>query len=93
MITCASLGSFLTIQQTSCRHNRLHHAAVAGHRSQLLEFTETKTNTTHGVLCVTAPAGPNYAPPGHYLLFLQSGDVYSKAAWVQLRKPLGQVRL
>lgn len=67
------------------------HNYAIGHRSQLLDFRATKANATHGVLRVTAPAGPSYAPPGHYLLFLVRGDVYSRAAWVQLRKPLGQV--
>lgn len=65
------------------------HNYAIGHRSQLLDFRAT--NATHGVLRVTSPAGPNHAPPGHYLLFLLRGDVYSRAAWVQLRKPLGQV--
>ncbi|WIA15217.1 hypothetical protein OEZ85_001895 [Tetradesmus obliquus] len=67
------------------------HNYAIGHRSQQLEFTSKKINATHGTLTVQAPAAPEYAPPAHYNLFLLRGDVYSQSAWVQVRKPLGQV--
>ncbi|KAF6264122.1 hypothetical protein COO60DRAFT_220181 [Scenedesmus sp. NREL 46B-D3] len=66
------------------------HNYAIGHRSQLLEFASQMINATHGTLTVQAPAAPEYAPPAHYNLFLLRGDVYSKSAWVQMRKPLGQ---
>jgi hypothetical protein len=41
------------------------HAFDAGQRANTLTFTQTSTGLT-----VTAPANPNLAPPGHYLLFI-----------------------
>jgi hypothetical protein len=41
------------------------HAFDAGQRANTLGFVRTATGVS-----VTAPAGPNLAPPGHYLLFI-----------------------
>ena len=41
------------------------HAFDAGQRANTLSFTRTATGVD-----VTAPADPNLAPPGHYLLFI-----------------------
>lgn len=73
------------------------HNFAIGHRSQLLPFTVASTadGGRTGVLTVSAPAEPNHAPPGFYLVFLLSGDLYSEGTWVQIReaapKPLAGV--
>lgn len=68
------------------------HNLAIGARAQRLEFAVSRRlNTTHGVLRVTAPAAPELAPPAHYTLFLLRGEAYSAGAWLQLRKPPGQV--
>jgi hypothetical protein len=41
------------------------HAFDMGQRANTLEFTPTETG-----VAITAPASPNLAPPGHYLLFI-----------------------
>ncbi|GBF96985.1 hypothetical protein Rsub_09782 [Raphidocelis subcapitata] len=73
------------------------HNSAIGHRSQLLPFSldSTAADGKAGVLTVSAPAEPNHAPPGFYLVFLLSGDLYSEGTWVQIReaapKPLAGV--
>lgn len=65
------------------------HNYAIGHRSQLLPFkvSSSSPNGTSAALTVTAPGDPNQAPPGFYLVFLVSGDLYSDAIWVQIREP------
>jgi hypothetical protein len=41
------------------------HAFDAGQRANTLDFTQNATGVD-----VTAPANPNLAPPGHYILFI-----------------------
>ena len=38
-------------------------------------------------MTVLGPPDTYIAPPGMYMLFLLSGDVYSHAAWVTLMRP------
>ncbi|GIL58080.1 hypothetical protein Vafri_13205 [Volvox africanus] len=40
-----------------------------------------------GVLTVGGPPNANIAPPGMYMLFLLSGEIYSSAVWVRLEHP------
>lgn len=65
------------------------HNYAVGHRSQLLNFVVSKRSPDgrSGVLTVRAPSGPTYAPPGFYMVFLVSGEQYSKGTWVQIREP------
>jgi hypothetical protein len=55
-------------QVTAVRWIRLGsvtHAFDAGQRANTLSFTQAATGVS-----VTAPANPNLAPPGYYLLFI-----------------------
>ncbi|HEX6105152.1 MAG TPA: galactose oxidase early set domain-containing protein, partial [Gemmatimonadales bacterium] len=55
-------------QITGARWTRLGsvtHAFDMGQRANTLSFTRTATGVE-----ITAPAGPNLAPPGYYLLFI-----------------------
>jgi galactose oxidase len=55
-------------QSTDARWIRLGsvtHAFDMGQRANTLSFTATDTGVE-----ITAPANPNLAPPGHYLLFI-----------------------
>ncbi|KAI8466478.1 MAG: hypothetical protein J3K34DRAFT_524480 [Monoraphidium minutum] len=64
------------------------HNYAIGHRAQLLPFTADKrAGGRAGVVTVSAPAAPDRAPPGFYLAFLVSGDLYSEGVWVQIRDP------
>lgn len=65
------------------------HNYAIGHRSQLLPFTAASKSADgrSGVLSITAPAQPSHAPPGFYLVFLLSKDLYSEGIWVQVREP------
>jgi hypothetical protein len=67
------------------------HGMALNQRAQDLAF-EAEGN---GVYRVQAPASPQNAPPGHYLLFAlaNDGDTYSEGSWLLLRasmdEPLG----
>lgn len=63
----------------SCTHSYNTHQRLVGLRI-------TGDNTISGLLTLRAPPDANVAPPGMYMLFLLSGDVYSKAVWVTLRR-------
>lgn len=66
------------------------HLPQIGHRSQLLPFqveSVAPDGAPGGLLSVQAPAAPAHAPPGFYLVFLLSGDLYSEGLWVQVREP------
>jgi hypothetical protein len=67
------------------------HNYVIGHRAQLLSFSARKVNATHGKLTIKAPANSNIAPPAHYVLFLLSGTIYSRGAWVQVKPAVPSV--
>ncbi|HEX8202841.1 MAG TPA: galactose oxidase-like domain-containing protein, partial [Isosphaeraceae bacterium] len=56
-------------QVSLIRLGSVTHAFDENQRYLRLGFTPTP-----GGLIVTAPAGPNLAPPGHYMLFLLDGD-------------------
>jgi hypothetical protein len=49
-------------------------------------FNELSFARTSGGLTVTAPANPNLAPPGYYMLFILNGNqVPSTARIIQIR--------
>jgi hypothetical protein len=48
---------------------------------RFLRLASTGTGATR---TVTAPAGPNLAPPGYYMLFAMNGDVPSTARIVRI---------
>jgi galactose oxidase len=56
-------------QVTLLRLGSVTHAFDQNQRFKRLQFTHTS-----GALAVTAPASPNLAPPGHYLLFVLNGS-------------------
>jgi galactose oxidase len=57
------------------------HAFDAGQRANTLSFVATPTGVN-----VTAPAGPNLAPPGYYLIFvLNRNGVPSVGKFIQVQ--------
>jgi hypothetical protein len=57
------------------------HAFDDGQRANTLPFTRTATGVD-----VTAPAGPNLAPPGYYQLFILNRDgVPSKSRIIRIQ--------
>jgi galactose oxidase len=66
---------------TWIRLGSVTHAFDSNQRFNELPFTRTT-----GGLHVTAPANPNLAPPGHYMLFILNGmDIPSTARVVRIR--------
>lgn len=64
---------------TTCRVTR----AAAPTRPTLC----TQDNRAQGTMVVRGPPSVYVAVPQIYMVFLLNGDVYSKAAWVTLRRP------
>ncbi len=66
---------------TLVRHGSVTHAFDSNQRFNELSFVRTT-----GGLTVKTPAGPNLAPPGHYMLFVVNGNgVPSKARIIRIR--------
>ena len=62
---------------TLIRQGSVTHAFDANQRFNELSFVRTS-----GGLTVKAPANPNLAPPGYYMLFILNGNDVPSTAWV-----------
>jgi hypothetical protein len=67
-------------QVTWIRLSTVTHTFNENQRINLLNFSQAA-----GGLNVTAPASSNFAPPGHYMLFILQNGVPSVAAIVQIQ--------
>lgn len=55
---------------------------------EIVSVEADPSDPTTGVVTVMGPPDIYIAQPGMHMLFLLNGDVYSRAAWVSLERPL-----